>query len=157
VRSESYPLNAVLVRTATLREAGGCDAGVEHFDDWSAWLRLADRGVSMCSADEVVAEWRVHEEGLSGLVSRTGAMKAHLLALFGRLAPRLSVETAAAVETARGLVLDGEITTYDDYVELMARVRAERHAAGECLGRRLPAHHGCGMTLPAPQPSAATP
>jgi len=134
-------VNAVLVRTATLREAGGFDDGVEHFDDWSAWLRLADRGVSMCSAGEVVAEWRVHEEGLSGRVSRDGAMKARLLALFDRLAPRLSVEAAAALSGARRLVLESEITTYDDYVESMARVRAERHAAGECFGHRLPAHH----------------
>jgi glycosyltransferase involved in cell wall biosynthesis len=148
-------VNAVLVRTATLREAGGFDAGVEHFDDWSAWLRLADRGVSMFSAGEVVAEWRVHEEGLSGFVSRTGAMKARLLALFDRLAPRLSVEAAAALTGAHRLVLESEITTYDDYVELMARFRAERHAAGECLGRRLPAHHGCGMTLPALQRATA--
>ncbi len=134
-------VNSVLVRTAALREAGGFDAGVEHFDDWSAWLRLADRGLSMCSAGEVVAEWRVHENGLSGHVSRAGAMKARLLALFDRLAPRLSVAAAAAVATARRLVLDGEITTYDDYVEAMARVREQRHAAGECLGRRLPTHH----------------
>lgn len=148
-------VNSVLVRTATLREVGGFDAGVEHFDDWYAWLRLADRGVSMCSAGEVVAEWRVHDEGLSGLVSRNGAMKARLLALFDRLAPWLSVEAAAALVGARRLVLESEITTYDDYVELMARVRAERHAAGECFGRRLPAHHGCGMTLPALQPATA--
>jgi glycosyltransferase involved in cell wall biosynthesis len=134
-------VNAVLVRAATLREAGGFDAGVEHFDDWSAWLRLADRGVSMCAAGEVVAEWRVHDGGLSGLVSRNGAMKARLLALFDRLAPRLSREGTAAVAAARRLVLEGEITTYDDYVESMARVRAERHAAGECFGRLLPAHH----------------
>jgi glycosyltransferase involved in cell wall biosynthesis len=150
-------INAVLVRTIALREVGGFDAGVEHFDDWSAWLRLADRGVSICSSGEVVAEWRVHEEGLSGRVSRDGVMNACLLGLFDRLAPLLSVEAGAAVAAARRLVLEGEITTYDDYVESMARVRAERHAAGECFGRRLPAHHGCRMTLPALQPATATP
>lgn len=135
-------INAVLVRTDTLRMVGGFDVTAEHFDDWAAWLRLADRNIRMWCVREVVAEWRVHPAGLSGLVARTRAMRARLLAMFDRLIPQLSDAGAAALAMAHRVVLEREMATYDDYAEAMQRVRESLHATGACLGTRL-AFHEC--------------
>ena len=114
-------INAVLVRTSVLREEGGFDSDVQHFNDWSAWLRIADRGVKMSCVGETVAEWRLHSSGLSGVVAGRGQMKAHILALFDRLIPRLSSINADAMRTARQVVEERPILTYDDYAEAVGR------------------------------------
>lgn len=136
-------INAVLVRTSVLREAGGFDAAADHFDDWSAWLRLADRNVRMWCVGEVVAEWRVHEAGLSGGVARRGGLKGPILSLFDRLRPELSNENARAVASARSTVVEREIRTYDDYAEAMEQMQlvAGAHARwrSDSLPARLPA------------------
>jgi hypothetical protein len=44
-------VNAVLVRTDTLRAVGGFAAAAEHFDDWSAWLRIAGRDDALWCVD----------------------------------------------------------------------------------------------------------
>jgi glycosyltransferase involved in cell wall biosynthesis len=116
-------VNSVLVRTETLRAAGGFDVGAAHFDDWSAWLRIADQGNKMWHIGDVVAEWRIHEQGLSAKVLNILAMKARLIALFERLTAHLSNENVRAVAMARRLVVSGEIVTYDDYVAVMTRAR----------------------------------
>jgi len=128
-------INAVLVRTSVLREIGGFDSDAQHFDDWSAWLRIADLGVKMWCVGEAVAEWRVHASGLSGLVAGRGQMKAHILALFDRLIPRLSFDNAEAMESARRAVAEREIITYDDYAEAIGQLRADQFlGSSECLG-----------------------
>jgi GT2 family glycosyltransferase len=132
-------VNSVLVRTSTLRSIGGFDAGAHHFDDWSAWLRLADRGVGMGCVGEVVAEWRVHEEGLTGKVAQAGAMKSRLLAVFDRLQGQLSAAGARGVADAKHHIAGADIVTYDDYAGAMTTERARLHASGTCFGDRLPA------------------
>ncbi|HKR64527.1 MAG TPA: glycosyltransferase family 2 protein [Thermoanaerobaculia bacterium] len=119
-------VNAVLARTDLLRAVGGFDAEASHFDDWSAWLRLADRGARIWSVADVVAEWRMHGSGLSAQVLHIRAMKARLVALFDRLEGELSPEHARAVADARRVVLSHEIHTYDDYVHAMATTHADR-------------------------------
>ena len=131
-------VNSVLVRTSTLRSIGGFDAGAHHFDDWSAWLRLADRGVRMGCVSEVVAEWRVHAEGLTGKVAQTGGMKSRLLGVFDRLQRQLSVAGARAVADAKHHIAGAGIVTYDDYAVAMTTERARLHASGTCFGDRLP-------------------
>ena len=116
-------VNAVLVRTEALRDAGGFDAGAEHFDDWSAWLRIADGDARMWRIVDTVADWRLHEQGLSGQVLQGRAMKARLVSLFDRLEPCLSTENADAVATARAIVESSRIVTYDDYADAMALAR----------------------------------
>lgn len=116
-------VNAVLVRTQSLRAAGGFDAEASHFDDWSAWLHIADRGGRMWSVRDVVAEWRLHDSGLSAQLLHIRAMKARILAFFDRLEPSLSGQNARAVAMARNVVLANDITTYDDYVHAMAKAR----------------------------------
>jgi hypothetical protein len=133
-------INSVLVRTAVLRSIGGFDDGAAHFDDWSAWLRLADRGLTMHCIGEVVAEWRIHELGLTGDVMQARAMKPRLMALFDRLDGELSAEGASAIDIAMQAVSASDIVTYDDYVEVIAESRAALHAQGRCLGPRLTAH-----------------
>ena len=133
-------INAVLARTAMLREVGGFDADADHFDDWSAWLRMADRGARIGCVDEVVAEWRLHPTGLSGMVNQAGAMKARLMELFDRLTVALSEESVEAVVIARQTVATRNIVTYDDYAQAMSDVRASLHASGSCLGRRQSSH-----------------
>lgn len=120
-------INAVLVRTETLRAVGGFDADASHFDDWSAWLRIADRNVSMCYVHDIVAEWRIHDGGLSGEIIQLRAMKSRLLALFDRLRAQLSQENARAIADARDVVTRNEqLLTYDDYANAMAEVGANR-------------------------------
>jgi glycosyltransferase involved in cell wall biosynthesis len=109
-------VNAVLARTEALRQAGGFDADVDHFDDWSAWLRLADRGARMVAVREVVAEWRLHDRGLSGKVSREAAMKSRILSFFTHVIPALTAENGDAMRVARRAVEDVPLQTYDDYV-----------------------------------------
>jgi glycosyltransferase involved in cell wall biosynthesis len=116
-------INAVLVRTSVLRDAGGFDADAHHFDDWSAWLRLADRNVRMWCIGQVVAEWRLHEAGLSGLVARRGGLKGPILSLFERLGPALSPQNASALGVARSTVMEREIQTYDDYADAMQQMQ----------------------------------
>lgn len=129
-------INAVLVRTDALRAVGGFDEHASHFDDWSAWLRVADRSATIRNVNEVVAEWRLHTNGLSAQLLTTRAMKARLIALFDRLEPCLSPDNARAVAVARRVVLANDITTYDDYVHAIAESRDELHPAGTCLERR---------------------
>jgi glycosyltransferase involved in cell wall biosynthesis len=133
-------VNSVLVRTSALRDIGGFDAEAHHFDDWSAWLRLADRNVIMRCVDEVVAEWRIHGNGLSAGILHAGAMKSRLTALFDRLRTQLSEAGVRAIAAAQLVVASSEIVTYDDYVQAMAAARAALHATGACLGKRLRAH-----------------
>jgi glycosyltransferase involved in cell wall biosynthesis len=109
-------VNAVLVRIDALRQVGGFDVQVDHFDDWSAWLRLADRGARMVSIREIVAEWRLHDFGLSGKVSRAAAMKSRILSLFTHLVPELTSQNAAAMLLAQRAVEHTALLTYDDYV-----------------------------------------
>lgn len=126
-------VNAVLARTETLRAIGGFDVAAEHFDDWSAWLRIADRGEVVWSIADTVAEWRIHQRGLSAHILRRRAMKVRLLALFERLRAGLSEENARAVTTARRLVASADILSYDDYAEIMAAVRERLHSAATCF------------------------
>lgn len=123
-------INAVLVRTDVLRAVGGFDTDADHFDEWSAWLRIADRGAAIRRVANTVAEWRIHPAGLSGRVLQNGAMKARLLALFERLQPDLSSENAVAVAAAGRIVADAPIVTYDDYADVMANARQALHAQG---------------------------
>lgn len=113
-------INSVLVRTAVLRSVGGFDIGAEHFDDWSAWLRIADRNTTMWCVGEVVAEWRIHSDGLTGDVSRKRAMKHRLLTLFDRLHAELSEDHAQAIAVARSIVAASDLVTYDQYADAMA-------------------------------------
>jgi glycosyltransferase involved in cell wall biosynthesis len=116
-------INAVLVRTQALRDVGGFDEAASHFDDWSAWLRIADRYARIWSVNDVVAEWRIHPNGLSGQVLTIRAMKARLVALFERLMPCLSPENARRAAIAREIVLANDVTTYDDYVQAVVEAR----------------------------------
>ncbi|HUJ14112.1 MAG TPA: glycosyltransferase family 2 protein [Thermoanaerobaculia bacterium] len=129
-------VNAVLVRTETLRSVGGFDAGATHFDDWSAWLRIADRNAVIWSLADTVAEWRIHAHGLSAHILRNGAMKVRLLSLFERLESCLSVGNARAAAAARSVVASAEILTYDDYAGTMAGVRERLHSGATCFGDR---------------------
>jgi glycosyltransferase involved in cell wall biosynthesis len=133
-------VNSVLVRTDAVRAAGGFDAEANHFDDWSAWLRVADGNSIMWSVADIVAEWRVHPDGLSARVLTIRAMKVRLMALFARLQTCLSEENARAVAIAHGVVQSNEILTYDDYVSAISKVRETLHRAGRCLGRPLASH-----------------
>ena len=117
----------MLARTSALRAIGGFDAEASHFDDWSAWLRLADRNALVWSA---VAEWRLHPHGLSAQLLTVRAMKSRLIALFDRLQPTLSRDNARAVATARQVVMSNEIVTYDDYVRAMVNARRALHVTG---------------------------
>jgi len=122
-------INSVLVRASTLRNIGGFDVEAHHFDDWSAWLRLADQNVVMWCVRDVVAEWRIHGQGLSAEIMHTRAMKSRLIALFDRLQAQLSEASTQAVAAAQLVVTASEIVTYDDYVEAMTAARARLHAA----------------------------
>jgi hypothetical protein len=133
-------VNSVLVRTAVLRAVGGFDSAAAHFDDWSAWIRLADQEIRMCSVGDVVAEWRLHGDGLSAAIMHIRAMKARLLALFDHLESQLSQEGVAAIALARDVVTSGEVDTYDDYAKAMDATREALHAVGLCLGPRLKSH-----------------
>lgn len=133
-------VNAVLARTEALRAVGGFDTGAEHFDDWSAWLRIADRDAILWCVPDTVADWRIHEQGLSAQVLQRRAMKERLLSLFERLRECLSGENGRAVAAARHIVQTAEITTYDDYADTMARARKVLHAEGICFGRPLDSH-----------------
>ena len=122
-------VNSVLVRTEALRDAGGFDLEAAYFDDWSAWIRLADRKIRMYRIDDVVAEWRLHGGGLSGEVMQMRVMKARLLALFDRLKNQLSEEGVEAIALARDVVAGSEIHSYDDYADAMNAAR------GHCMPR----------------------
>ena len=122
-------VNAVLARTEAVRDAGGFDAGADHFDDWSAWLRIADRDAVVWSIATTVAEWRVHPRGLTAHVMQKRAMKTRVLSLFERLQPCLSDKNARAVAMAHRIVAASDIITYDDYADSMALVRNELQAA----------------------------
>jgi hypothetical protein len=133
-------VDAVLVRTETLRAVGGFDVVADHFDDWAAWLRISDRGAAIRCMAEPVAEWRVHSQGLSAKLVHGRAMKQRLLALFRHLEDALSPANAQALTAARQLVAVTDITTYDDYVCAMASARDVLHAGGTCFGRPLHWH-----------------
>ena len=114
-------VNAVLVRTKILRAIGGFDVDAHHFDDWSAWLRIADREGAVWRIAETVAEWRIHSDGLSGKLLHAGAMKLRLLALFQRLRNSVSPANAQAIVEAQQIVASADISTYDDYAGAMSR------------------------------------
>jgi hypothetical protein len=133
-------VNAVLVRTEALRAVGGFDADIEHFDDWAAWLRIADRETATWRIAETVAEWRLHSNGLSGSVLRNSSMKRRIRSLFAHLQNGLSEENARAVAKARRILAAHDVATYDDYVHAVAGARDRLHETGSCFGRRLQWH-----------------
>jgi glycosyltransferase involved in cell wall biosynthesis len=133
-------VNAVLARTATLRAVGGFDVDAAHFDDWSAWLRLADRKATLCSVGDVVAEWRIHNAGLSSQVIHLRAMKERVLAVFDHLSGELTEENAQAIAFVRRVVARSEVHTYDDYANVVQAAREVLHAGGHCFGRRVKSH-----------------
>jgi glycosyltransferase involved in cell wall biosynthesis len=133
-------VNSVLVRTSSLRAVGGFDTEAAHFDDWAAWIRLADGNARICSVRDVVAEWRLHDSGLSGKVLRIRAMRARILALFDHLSTRLLAHGVHAIATARRMIANSDIETYDDYADAMATARETLHAAGRCIGPRSRSH-----------------
>jgi glycosyltransferase involved in cell wall biosynthesis len=133
-------INSVLVRTETLRGVGGFDAGAEHFDDWAAWLRIADREAVIWRIPDTVAEWRIHSLGLSGRVLSRRAMKRRIRSLFEHLQGCLSERNARAVARARRVLAAHDVVTYDDYVEAMAGARERLHATGACFGRPVHSH-----------------
>ena len=139
-------VNAVLVRTEALRAVGGFDAGADHFDDWSAWLRIADRNAVMWRIADVVAEWRIHPRGLSANILEKRAMKARLLSLFERLQTCLSEENARAVAIARRLIAPADVRTYDDYAAIMAAAREQLHSEAACFGPH-PCHRATGSRI----------
>jgi glycosyltransferase involved in cell wall biosynthesis len=120
--------NAVLAATETLRAIGGFDEGADHFDDWSAWLRIADRDIVVWRIAETVAEWRVHSLGLSARVLHGRTMKQRIRALFERLQGSLSEGNARAVAKARQVLAGTDVITYDDYVDAVATMRETLHA-----------------------------
>ncbi|HEY0371975.1 MAG TPA: glycosyltransferase family 2 protein [Thermoanaerobaculia bacterium] len=123
-------VNSVLVRTAALRAVGGFDASAAHFDDWSAWIRLADTKARICSVRDVVAEWRIHDAGLSGKVLHIRAMKARILALFDHLSHELTEDGRREIAIARGVIAGSDVHTYDDYANVMAAARHTLHGSG---------------------------
>ena len=130
-------VNAVLARAEAIRRVGGFDEGSDHFDDWSVWLRLADQQARIRFVAEVVSEWRLHDDGLTGEVHRKNVMAHRIAALFDRLIPQVSADSANALALARDVLQNHAIATYDDYATLISRVRADLHASGQCLGARL--------------------
>ena len=83
----------------------------------------------MSYISDTVAEWRIHDNGLSTNILQRGAMKARLLALFERLRLCLSKKNVLAVEAAINVIRSAQIVTYDDYVGSMAVARGVLHAA----------------------------
>ena len=126
-------INAVLARTDVLRDVGGFDVEASHFDDWSAWLRIADCDGVIWSVADVVAEWRIHERGLTADLLQRRAMKTRLLSLFDRLQSCLSDDNARAVATAHRIVASADIITYDDYADVMASAREQLRRATMCV------------------------
>lgn len=118
-------VNAVLARTDVLRAVGGFDEHASHFDDWSAWLRIANQNVVIWSVAEIVAEWHIHYSGLSGDILQKRAMKTRLLSLFDHLQPSLTAANARAVAAAHRIVASSDILTYDDYADIMAATREQ--------------------------------
>ncbi len=133
-------VNSVLVRTSALRAVGGFDQIASHFDDWSAWIRLADRQARICSTPRIVAEWRLHDAGLSAKVLQIRAMKARILALFQHLLDHLTADGLKAIATARTAILNADVFTYDDYADAMAAAQLRLHGAGQCIGPRWRSH-----------------
>jgi hypothetical protein len=133
-------VNAVLVRTSALRAVGGFDLNAAHFDDWAAWIRLADRQARMCSVRDVVAEWRIHAAGLSAQVLHIRAMKTRILALFDHLSHQLTDDGVRAIAAARSVIAGSDVDTYDDYANVMAAARQTLHAEGRCIGPRTRSH-----------------
>jgi glycosyltransferase involved in cell wall biosynthesis len=105
-------VNSVLVRTAALRDVGGFDVHASHFDDWSAWIRLADAKARICSTRNVVAEWRLHDAGLSAKVLHVRAMKERILALFKHLSTQLTDDGSSAIAAARAVIANANVLTY---------------------------------------------
>lgn len=133
-------VNSVLARTELLRRAGGFDAACAHLDDWAAWLRMADAGARMWAVPDVVAEWRLHAQGLSEDISRRGLMKQRITNLCEQLLPAMSPEGAQAIGVALEVLRESATVTYDDYADAMHRRRGQlrcgigRQAAGGTAG-----------------------
>jgi glycosyltransferase involved in cell wall biosynthesis len=71
----------VLASAAAVREAGGFDEGLSHFEDWDLWLRLAQTGPAAACTDVLMAY--VQHEGSMMLSDKRG-----LVTQFERLAEK---------------------------------------------------------------------
>lgn len=109
-------VNAMLAHAGRLREAGGYDPATPHFDEWSGWLRMADRGARSFFTGTTVADWYVHHRGLTGAVQRESAFQMRLHTLLEVVAQSVSEEHRRLVERAQQAIAGIEIDTYDDYV-----------------------------------------
>ena len=71
----------VLVRRAFLETVGPWDPdrALQGVEDWDMWLRLAETGAHFARVPEVLLEYRVHPDNISGQASR---MRARELALY---------------------------------------------------------------------------
>jgi hypothetical protein len=95
----NVPLSTVVVRRTELFATGLFDESLRRGQDFDLWLRLALRGAAMAYQPMVLAERRVHVEGLSG--DRCGELE-RALTVLTRFGSRVDVtEPVRAVVRAR--------------------------------------------------------
>lgn len=115
-------INATLVRTQALRNAGGLDTATPNFDEWSAWLKILDRGGRAYFTTDVVADWFVHDKGLTGEVQREHSIRKWIDILLDTVYSCIDSRNRSSIEIARSAIADREINSYDQYADAVAAV-----------------------------------
>jgi glycosyltransferase involved in cell wall biosynthesis len=137
----NVPLSTVVVRRTELCASGLFDESLRRGQDFDLWLRLALRGAGMAYQPMVLAERRVHADGLSG--DRCGELERALTVLtrFGSRADltepvravvraRTSeLRNALEIQRARQQLLDGRFEAARRHLEAATALPVKQCAA----------------------------
>jgi glycosyltransferase involved in cell wall biosynthesis len=114
-------INSILWRVDTLKSVGGFDSQTPNFDEWSPLLKILDRGGRAYFTEAIVADWFVHDRGLTGEVQRQHSMKHDIETLLAVVRQEVRPVNREQVGRVHEAVSTATIETYDDYVDCVEK------------------------------------
>jgi glycosyltransferase involved in cell wall biosynthesis len=114
-------INSILWRVDSLKNVGGFDNHTPNFDEWSPLLKILDRGGRACYTEKIVADWFVHDRGLTGEVQRQHSMKQDIETLLEVIHREVGPTNSALVGRVQEAVSAATIQTYDDYANFVVK------------------------------------
>lgn len=119
-------INSILWRVDSLKNVGGFDSHTPNFDEWSPLLKILDRGGRAYYTGDIVADWFVHDRGLTGEVQRRHSMLHDIETLLAVIYRETGPANRELVKRVQEAVSMTDIQTYDEYADRVAELLRHR-------------------------------